>query len=119
MSVLRSDKSPRERRRALLALDLAGPQTRKVFQNVGTALRENTGKDGLRVRAYAVSSLGRIGGPAARAVPALLEVLAEPEPAGGGAEARRAWADLRRATADALGAIGDADALRPLARALD
>lgn len=42
MTILRDDKSTvRDKRRALIALTRAGPQTRKVFEGIGTALRED------------------------------------------------------------------------------
>src|SRR5438105_14995516 len=39
MKVLRESNEVLMRRRALLALELAGPQTRKVFEEVGSVLR--------------------------------------------------------------------------------
>ncbi len=42
MQILRTDKEPRRRRVALVALDAAGPKTRRVFAAVGTALREDS-----------------------------------------------------------------------------
>jgi HEAT repeat protein len=61
MAILRNDKEVRMRRAALIALDRAGPQTRKVFENVGTALREDKEED---VRRAAAIALGRLGAKA-------------------------------------------------------
>src|SRR5262249_42312520 len=58
MTLLRTDKEPRTRRIALIALDLAGPQTRKVFDTVGAALRDD--KE-VAVRQTAAMVLGKLG----------------------------------------------------------
>lgn len=61
MQILRTDKDPRTRRKALIALDRAGPQTRKIFDTIGAALRED--KE-VVVRKGAAVTLGRLGSKA-------------------------------------------------------
>src|SRR5437764_10780073 len=61
MQILRTHKDPRTRRVALIALDQAGPQTRKIFETIGAALRED--KE-VAVRQAAALTLGRLGAKA-------------------------------------------------------
>ena len=58
MQILRTDKDLRNRRIALIALDMAGPQTRKIFDTIGAALRED--KE-VAIRQTAALTLGRLG----------------------------------------------------------
>src|SRR5437764_237336 len=58
MTVLRTDKDARSRRIALIALDIAGPQTRKVFDVVGATLRDD--KDPA-IRRGAALLIGKLG----------------------------------------------------------
>src|SRR5439155_17437944 len=61
MQILRTHKEPRTRRIALIALDQAGPQTRKIFDTIGAALRDD--KE-IAVRQGAALTLGRLGSKA-------------------------------------------------------
>ena len=61
MQILRTHKEPRTRRIALIALDQAGPQTRKIFDTIGAALRDD--KE-VAVRQGAALTLGRLGSKA-------------------------------------------------------
>ncbi len=61
MQILRTHKEPRTRRIALIALDQAGPQTRKIFSTIGAALRDD--KE-IAVRRGAALTLGRLGSKA-------------------------------------------------------
>src|SRR5260370_37336324 len=61
MKILRESNEVLQRRKALLALESAGPQTRKVFEEVGSALRLD--KEEI-VRQQAAGVLGRLGAKA-------------------------------------------------------
>jgi HEAT repeat protein len=111
------DSSPVVRAAAADALGDIGADARQAVADLADAVRNNKGKEGLRVRANAVSSLGRLGERAGRGVPALCALLAEPDETDDAA--RQAQSELRRATADALGAIGDPSALPALGKALE
>jgi HEAT repeat protein len=113
------DASPDVRAAAADALGSLGAHARDVVPELAQALRDNKGKDGLRLRAYLVSALGRIGRPARASVSALVEVMNEPDLAGASLEQRRSQAELRRNAVEALGAIESPAALEPLARLLE
>ncbi len=113
------DMSPAVRASAAEALSTMGTYARDAVSELAHAIQDNKAAELVRIRHYAAVALGGVGRLAAPAVPALLEVLAEPEPAGAAPEARAAHADLRRAAVEALGAIGDDRAVAPLAKALD
>src|SRR5438034_1916394 len=61
VNILRSDKQVGKRRKALAALDKAGPQTRKVFEEVGSAMRLDSDEG---IRAMAAFMLGTLGAKA-------------------------------------------------------
>jgi HEAT repeat protein len=61
LAILRSDKDVRNRQRALLRVERAGPQTRKVFEEVGTAMRADSEEV---VRLMAAQIIGRLGAKA-------------------------------------------------------
>jgi HEAT repeat protein len=58
LTILRTDKQVIQRRRALIALNAAGPHTRKVFDGLGTALREDTEEIVRRTAAQVIGQLG-------------------------------------------------------------
>lgn len=58
LNILRNDKKVIQRRRALVALNAAGPQTRKVFDGLGTALREDPEEVVRRTAAQVIGQLG-------------------------------------------------------------
>jgi HEAT repeat protein len=58
LTILRNDKQVIQRRRALIALNAAGPQTRKVFDGLGTALREDSEEIVRRTAAQVIGQLG-------------------------------------------------------------
>jgi HEAT repeat protein len=96
--ILRSGKEVVQRRQALLALEIAGPQTRKVFDEIGSALRLD---DVEVVRVGAAHTLGRLG---AKAVERMIPV----KPAVDALMAslnRDKSATVREAAADALGRL--------------
>src|SRR5262249_10855572 len=104
MNILRGDKQVAMRRRALAALEKAGPQTRKIFEEVGSAMRLD---DDERIRAAASFVIGTLGAkardpertstaiPLKPAVDALIAALSREKAAG-----------VRRLVAVALGRIG-------------
>ena len=58
LAILRNDKKVIQRRRALIALTAAGPKTRKVFEGLGTALREDPEEIVRRTAAQVIGQLG-------------------------------------------------------------
>ncbi len=105
MALLRNSKEIVMRYRALRALEKAGPQTRKVFEEVGSALRLDTEE---RIRLFAAQVLGKLGGeatgelwkgkiPLKPAVDALSSSLSP---------TREKSARVRQAVATSLGRIG-------------
>lgn len=109
------DASPDVRAAAADALGALGSHAKEAVAELAQAVRDNKGKDQVRVRAYAVSALGRVGKEAQAAVPALVEILKEQDVPESLPEPRKAQADLRRSAVEALGAIGHLSALEPLA----
>jgi HEAT repeat protein len=104
VTILRDSKEVRQRRVALIALDQAGPQTRKVFEEIGIALRTDSEKI---VRLAAAQVLGRLGAKARDPDRPMYNIPIKP-----GVDAlitsltREKDEDVRVAVALALGAIG-------------
>jgi len=101
IKILRESNEVLQRRRALLALESAGPQTRKVFEEVGSALRLD--KEAI-VRQQAAGVLGRLGAKAQDRldkipVKAAVEALAS-------SLSKERVVLVREAVATALGRIG-------------
>jgi HEAT repeat protein len=98
------------------ALGALGVEARDAVGDLTQAVRDNKGKEGIRVRTYLVSALGRIGKTASQAVNVLVDQAFEAEPANTPPEVH---AELRRAAVTALGLIGNPEALPPLAKILE
>jgi HEAT repeat protein len=110
------DESPDVRVAVADALGAIGSDADRAVGALIQAVRDNKGKEGIRVRTYLVSALGRIGKPASSAVGVLVEQAFEPEPAGAPPEVH---ADLRRTAVTSLGLIGNPEALPALAKILE
>src|SRR5262245_54211827 len=110
------DENPEVRIAAADALGALGVEARDAVGDLTQAVRDNKGKEGIRVRTYLVSALGRIGKTASQAVNVLVDQAFEAEPANTPPEVH---AELRRAAVTALGLIGNPEALPPLAKILE
>ncbi|MBI1916124.1 MAG: HEAT repeat domain-containing protein [Planctomycetes bacterium] len=110
------DESPDVRVAAADGLGAIGSDADKAVTALIQAVRDNKGKEGIRVRTYLVSALGRIGKPSSSAVDILVDQAFEAEPAG---VPPQVHGELRRAAVTALGLIGNPEALPPLAKLLE
>lgn len=103
VAILRKDKEVLMRRRALIALESAGPQTRKIFDELGAALRTDTEEI---VRVSATQVTGRL---AAKVIELERQTLIALKPATDALSAaltRDKAASVREAAAVALGRMG-------------
>jgi HEAT repeat protein len=111
------DESVDVRASSAEALARIGSASKEVLKQILDALRDSKGKEGLRVRAGLLAAIQAIGRPEAlSAVPILIEILAEPEPAAAALDELRKWAEVRRQVVETLGALGDAAALDVLSK---
>ena len=110
------DESPDVRVAAADALGALGVEARDAVSDLTQAVRDNKGKEGIRVRIYLVSALGRIGKTASQAVGVLVDQALEAAPADTPPEVH---AELRRTAVTALGLIGNPEALPHLAKILE
>ena len=110
-------KDPTADVRAAAAESLAriGPEARTILKEIIEAIRDARSKEDVRMRSGLVSTVQRIGKPAALpAVPVLLAVLEEKPLADLSLDESRKFNDFRRHTVETLGLLGDAAALSTL-----
>jgi HEAT repeat protein len=102
------------------ALARIGSGSKEVIKPIIDALRENKGKDGVRVRAGLLGAVQAIGRPEGlSAVTVLIEILREPEPPAASLDERRKWAEVQRQIIETLGVLGDTAALDVLSKAFE